>query len=79
MCHNGSKVISEFEKHDVSRLPHSPYSPDISSYDFWFFGIGTLKGVLKDLQFNSSQETEEVIPKVWEEVIFNEVQSFFHN
>jgi hypothetical protein len=27
ICHNESKVASEFENHHVSRLPHRPYSP----------------------------------------------------
>jgi hypothetical protein len=38
-----------------------------------------LKGVLKDREFNSSDEIEEVITKVWDELTFNEVQIVFHN
>jgi hypothetical protein len=77
MCQNGLKVASEFEKHYASRQPRQPYSPDTSSCDFWLFGM--LKGVLKDREFNSSDEIKEVIAKVWDKFTFDEVQSVFHN
>jgi hypothetical protein len=38
-----------------------------------------LKGALKDHEFSSSDEIEEVITKVWDELTFDEVQSVFHN
>jgi uncharacterized protein YjgD (DUF1641 family) len=38
-----------------------------------------LKGVLKDREFNSSDEIEKVITKVWDELTFEEVQSVLHN
>jgi hypothetical protein len=38
-----------------------------------------LKGVLKDREFNWSDEIEETITKVWDELIFDEVQSVFHD
>jgi hypothetical protein len=43
------------------------------------FGIGLLKEVLKDRGLSSSDEIDEAIAKVWDELIFNEVQSVFHN
>jgi hypothetical protein len=76
-CHNGSKVASRFEKHHGSWLPHPPNSPDISLFDFWRFEM--LKGVLKDRPFNSSDEIEEAIRKVWDELTFYEVQSVFYS
>jgi hypothetical protein len=33
LYHNGSKVVSKFEKHHVSRLPHRSYSLDMSPCD----------------------------------------------
>jgi hypothetical protein len=72
MCHNGSEVVLKFEKHHISRLPHPPYSPDTSPCDFWLFGM--LKGVLKHREFNLSDEIEEAITKVWDEM-----QRVFHN
>jgi hypothetical protein len=38
-----------------------------------------LKGVLKDREFDSSNEIEEVVTKVWDEFTFDEVQSLFRN
>jgi hypothetical protein len=69
--HNESKVASKFKKHHVSRLPHQLYSPDINHCDSCPFGM--LKEVLKDCEFNSSDEIEEAITKVWDEFTFDEV------
>jgi hypothetical protein len=38
-----------------------------------------LKGALKDRKVNSSDEIEEAITKVWDELTFDEVQNVFHN
>jgi hypothetical protein len=46
MCHDGSKVVSKFDKYQIARLPHPPDSPDLSPCDFWLFGM--LKKILKD-------------------------------
>jgi hypothetical protein len=51
----------------------------VSPCDFWFFGIGILKGALKDREFNSSDEIEDEITKVEDGLTFDEVESFFHN
>jgi hypothetical protein len=73
MCHNESK----FDKHYIVRLPHAPYSPDLSPCDFWLFGM--LKGTLKDLEFHSHDEIEEAITMAWNDLTFDEIQSAFHN
>jgi histone-lysine N-methyltransferase SETMAR len=39
MCHNRSKVASKFDKHHIARLPHPPYSRNLSPCDFWLFGM----------------------------------------
>jgi hypothetical protein len=64
LCPNGLKVVSKFDRHHVSKSAHPPHLPDIDRCDCWFFGIGILKGVLKDREFNSSDEIEEAIMKV---------------
>jgi hypothetical protein len=38
-----------------------------------------LKGVLKDLELNSSDEIEEASANIWDELTFDEGQSVFHN
>jgi hypothetical protein len=77
MCHNGSKVVSKFDKHHIERLPHPLYSPDLSSCDFWLLGM--LKRILKDREFHSHDEIEEAITMAWNDLTFSEVQSVFHN
>jgi hypothetical protein len=52
------KVASKFEKHHLSRMPHPFYSPDMSSTDFWIFGM--LKRILKQEHFKLSREIEEM-------------------
>jgi hypothetical protein len=38
-----------------------------------------LKGVLKDRGSNSSDDIEEAIARVWDELTFDEGQTVFHN
>jgi hypothetical protein len=75
MCYNGSKLMSKCEKRHVSGFPHARYSLDISPTDFWLFGI--LKGILNDHEFNSSDEIEEAITRIWDALIFDNVQRPF--
>jgi hypothetical protein len=77
MCHNGSKVASKFERHHIFRLPHPAYSPYISQYDFWLFGL--LKGILKDREFHSHEGIDEAITVAWNDLTFEDVQSIFYN
>jgi hypothetical protein len=39
----------------------------------------SLKRVLKDCEFNSSDEIERAATKGWDELTFDEVHSVFHN
>jgi hypothetical protein len=73
MHHNASK----FEKHHVSQLPHSTHSPDRNPCGFGLFGM--LKRILKGYESNSSNEIEEAIMIVSDELIFDELQNVFHN
>jgi histone-lysine N-methyltransferase SETMAR len=59
MCHNWSKVMSKMKKSHISRMPYPPYSPDISPCDFWLSGMSTQ--ILRDREFSSSDETEDMI------------------
>jgi hypothetical protein len=51
--------MSKFEKHHLSRLPHSCYSPDTSPSGFWLFGF--LSRILKDPDLSSSYAIEKAI------------------
>jgi hypothetical protein len=69
-------VVSKFEQHHIFRLPHQPYSPDISPCDFWLFGL--LKGIMKDCEFHSSEEIEDAITVAWNYLTFEDVQSILY-
>jgi hypothetical protein len=77
MCHNGSKVVSKFDRYHIARLPHAPYSPDLIPCDFWLFEM--LKGILKDRGFHSHDAIEEAITMAWNDLTFDEVESVFQN
>jgi hypothetical protein len=77
MGHNRLKVVSKFDKHHIARLPHPPYSPALSPCDFWFFEM--LKGILKDREFRSHDVIEGAITIAWNILMFDKVQSVFHN
>jgi transposase len=74
---NRSKVASKFEQHHIFRLPHPPYSPEISPCEFWLFGL--LKGIMKDRKFHSHEEIEEAITVAWDDLTFEDVQSIFYD
>jgi hypothetical protein len=38
-----------------------------------------LKGALKDHEYNSSDEIEEAVVKVWDGLTFDEMQTVFYN
>jgi hypothetical protein len=75
--HNGSKVVSKFEKYYLSWFPDLSHSPDINPCDFWLFAM--LKETVKDRDFNSSDELEVMIGSAWNGLDFDDVQSVFHN
>jgi histone-lysine N-methyltransferase SETMAR len=77
MCHNGSKVTSEIKKNHISRMPHTPYSPDINPCDFDLFEM--LKQILRDREFSPTDEIEDTIPQVWNDLTFDDVQGLFRD
>jgi hypothetical protein len=77
MCYNGSKIVSKFHKHHITRWPHSPYSRGLGPLDFWLSGM--LKWMLKDREFHAHDEIEETIPMTWNDLTFDEIQNAFHN
>jgi histone-lysine N-methyltransferase SETMAR len=75
MCHNGGKIVAEFEAKHLNRMPHPPYSPDLSPCDFWFFGM--VKEFLKGKAFTSSFDIQTALAKVWNDLTFEEVARVF--
>jgi hypothetical protein len=70
-------MVWKFGKYHLSRLLHPLYSPGISPCDSWFFGV--LEGILKNHRFHSSDEIEGAVPKVLDDLTFEDVQRVFHN
>jgi hypothetical protein len=62
MCHNGSRIKLKIKDNHIFRMQHPPYSPDISPYDFWLFGM--LNQILRDRDFSWSDEIEDAIAQV---------------
>jgi hypothetical protein len=56
-------------------MPRLLCSPDISQCDFWLFGV--LKQILRDREFSSSDESEDAIAQVWNNLTFDDIQSVF--
>jgi transposase len=59
MCHDDAKITEKLEKRHTARASHPTYSPDLSSSDFWLFGI--LKQKMKKRIFQSEEQIFAVI------------------
>jgi hypothetical protein len=68
-------VSAVFAKRSIERAPHPLHSPDISTCDFWLFGM--LEHKMKDRQFQSQQAIFSVVAKMWNDVTFADVQCVF--
>jgi histone-lysine N-methyltransferase SETMAR len=77
MCHNGRMVTEQIDTLKLDRVPHPPYSPDLSPCDFWLFGM--LKHKIEDRVFRTTEEIVATVRKVWSEVTLAELQSVFRN
>jgi histone-lysine N-methyltransferase SETMAR len=77
MRHNGAKITEKLEKRYIARVPHLPYSSDLSPCDFWLFG--TLKQKMKERVFQSEEQILAAITKSWNELTFENSQRVFHN
>jgi histone-lysine N-methyltransferase SETMAR len=73
--HDGGKIQGNFAMIGRVRTPHSPYSPDLSPCDFWFFGMA--KGKMKDREFHTVQDIRGWLTEIWNDLTFEDVQSVF--
>jgi hypothetical protein len=65
------------KKNHDSRMPYPPDSPDISPCDFWLFGMS--KPIVRDGEFSSSDEIEDAIAQIWNDLTFADFQSVFRD
>jgi hypothetical protein len=72
MCHNNRKVTTQITDAKLERLPHPLYSPDLSPWDFWLFGI--LKHKTKDKSFQTVEEIQDAMTVIWEDLTFEDLQ-----
>jgi hypothetical protein len=77
MCHNRSKFTSKIKKNRISRMPRSPYSPEINPCDLWLFGM--LKQILRDREFSSSREIEDAMAQARNKLTFDDAQNVFRD
>jgi hypothetical protein len=70
-------VTEELGRLKLDRVPHPPYSPDLSPCNFWLFGM--LKDKIKDRLFRTIEEIITALHRVWSEVTLDDSQSVFFN
>jgi hypothetical protein len=75
MCHNGHRVVDELRWLKILRAPHPPYSPDISSCDFWIFG--DFKRKLKDYDLQGPEKILMRFQELRDNIAFKELQMAF--
>jgi hypothetical protein len=66
LCHNGRKIQEYFARKNLTRIPRAAYSPDLSPWEFWFFGYA--KERMKDSIIRDEDDLEEKLTEVWEHV-----------
>jgi histone-lysine N-methyltransferase SETMAR len=77
MCHNDRKVTDELANLKFDRVPHPPYSPDLSPCDFWPFEM--LKQKIRDQVFQTVEEIMTAVHRVCNELTLDDLQSVFFN
>jgi hypothetical protein len=82
MSRNRRKVTDELDNLKLHRVPHPPYSQDLSLSDFWLFGM--LKQKIKDRVFQTTEKIMTAVCRGWNElslenlkfVLFNWIERF---
>jgi hypothetical protein len=74
-CHKAKKITGRLQKRHMTRAPHPPKSSDISSCDFWFFGM--LKKKIKDRKFCSAQEIVRGLSDARNDLTLEDIQRVF--
>jgi hypothetical protein len=70
-------VIDEPDNLKLDRVPHPPYSSNLTLWNFWLFGIQKQK--IKDRVFQMVEETMIAVHRVWDELTLEDLQSVFFN
>jgi hypothetical protein len=77
MCHNGHRVVNEFRRLKIFRVPYLAYLPDISPCDSWMFR--DFKGKMKDAHLQGLEEKVMVFQDLRDNITFEELQMIFES
>jgi histone-lysine N-methyltransferase SETMAR len=77
MRHNWYRIVDELRRMKILRASHSPYSPDISPYDFWMFR--DFKEKLKDRYLQGPKKIIQSFQELRYNIIFEELQMTFES
>jgi hypothetical protein len=75
MNHHARKKVDELKRNTIRRVSHPAYSPDLSPWDFWLFGL--LKEKLKEHRLSTAEQIIEMISAIGDSTTFTELQSVF--
>jgi hypothetical protein len=73
--HGDRKIQEKFDTNSLIRSSDPPYSSDLSSDDFCFFGMA--KGKMKDRKFHTVQDVLGRLTQIWNDITFEDVRSVF--
>ena len=74
-CHNAKVTTTKIESFEMRRIPHPPYSPDISPCDFWLFG--KLKNFLKGQCFSTENELFDAVVNFLKSITKDEIKRVY--
>jgi histone-lysine N-methyltransferase SETMAR len=73
--HNSGRTTRQFQDFQVTRLPHPPYSPDISPCEFLFFGWS--KEQIRGHEFHGADEVTSFLLNLWGNLDQNSIISVY--
>jgi histone-lysine N-methyltransferase SETMAR len=74
--HNSLMTTQKLQELRVTRLPHPPYSPDISPCDFWFFGWS--KEQMRGHSFTGPDQVRKFLLDLWQNLDKNTIISVYN-
>jgi len=74
-CHNAKVTTTKIESFEMRRIPHPPYSPDISPCDFWLFG--KLKNFFKGRCFSTENELFDAVVNFLKSITKDEIKRVY--
>jgi hypothetical protein len=75
--HTAGDCIAEIQRLKMTRLPQPVYNPDLSLYDFQFFGFA--KQAIQDEVFDNADQIMQYLHSIFDQVAFENPQRVFLN